>query len=31
MSDMPFAIAKSSKSGILFKSVGRYIGSPSDM
>jgi hypothetical protein len=28
--DSPFAIAKSSKSGILLASVGQYVGSPVD-
>jgi hypothetical protein len=31
VSEMPFVIAKSSKSGIFFKSVGQYVGSPVDM
>jgi hypothetical protein len=31
MSEMTFVIAKSSKSGVLFKSVGLYVGSPVDM
>ena len=29
-SEIPLVIAKSSKSGILFKSAGQYVGSPVD-
>jgi hypothetical protein len=31
MLEKPFVIEKSSKSGIFFKSVGQYVGSPVDM